>query len=179
MDTRDQSPSKLTRLHDRSHPTHHRPASLWIDYSRTMKSFMELEREEGWWWRWRRFPLSGAQNGLQICPPDEEQDVAAPRIANATKSSLLIFFLGESEFIELNLGAVEPRGPHKLASHHQGVAATWLVAHWPIPSGGSLRRYFSYFPEIFSVNFQDVPRTFISAQKQHHGNSAEKSVSLG
>ena len=179
MDTRDQSPSKLTRLHDRSHPTHHRPASLRIDYSRTTKSFMELEREEGWWWRWRRFPLSGAQNGLQICPPDEEQEVAAPPYRKHDEIFYLDFFWDESEFIEERLGAAEPHGPHKLASRHQGVAATGLVAHWPIPSGGSLRRYFSYFLEIFCVNFQYVMRTFISAQKQHHGNSAENSVSPG
>ena len=28
MDTRDQTQTKLTRLHDKSHPTHQRPASL-------------------------------------------------------------------------------------------------------------------------------------------------------
>ena len=39
--------------------------------------------------------------------------------------------------------------------------------------------YFLYFLEKFSVNFQLVPRTFISAQKQHHGSSAENSVSTG
>ena len=27
--------------------------------------------------RWRRIPLSGAPNGLQISPPDEEREVAA------------------------------------------------------------------------------------------------------
>jgi len=58
-------------------------------------------------------------------------------------------------------------------------AACGLVAHWHAPSGGSLRRYFSFIPEKISVNFQDIPRTFISAQKQHHGNSAENSVSPG
>ena len=38
-----------------------------------------------WNWRWRlvgddeerRPPLSGAPNGLQICPPEEEQGLAA------------------------------------------------------------------------------------------------------
>ena len=71
-------------------------------------------------------------------------------------------------------------GPTSLVGAARGeAAATGLVAHWSVPSGGSLRRYFSYFPEIFSVNFQDVPRTGISAQKQHHGNSAENNVSPG
>ena len=40
-------------------------------------------------------------------------------------------------------------------------------------------QYFLYFPEKFSVNFQLVSRTFISAQKQHHGSSAKNSVSPG
>ena len=121
----------------------------------------------------------GAQNGLQICPPDEEQDVAAPPYRKRDEIFSFYFFWDESELIELSLGAAEPRGPHKLAHRHQGVAVAGLVAHWATPSGGSLRRYFSYFPEKFSVNFQDVPRNFIYAQKQHHGNSAENSVSPG
>ena len=29
------------------------------------------------------------------------------------------------------------------------------------------------------AKFRSIPRTFISAQKQHHGSSAENSVSLG
>ena len=175
MDTRDQSLSKLTWLHDRSHPTHHCPASLRIYYSQTMKSFMELEREEGWWWRWRRFPLSGAQNGLQICPPDEEQDVAAPPYRKRDEIFSLDFFWDESELIELRLGGQSHVGPTSMLA----ATPTGLVVHWPTPSGGSLRRYFSYFPEKFFVNFQDIPRTFISAQKQHHGNSAENIVSPG
>ena len=110
-------------------------------------------------------PLSGAQNGLQICPRDEEQVVAAPPYRKRDEIFSLNFFWDESELIELRLGAAEPRGPHKLAICHQGVAATGLVAHWPTPSRGSLRRYFSYFPKTFPVNFQDVWRTLISAQK--------------
>ena len=112
-----------------------------------------------------------------MCPPDEEQVVRRLRIENAMKNSLFIFFWDESELIDLELGAAEPCGPNKPAHRHQGVAEPGLVAHWPIPSGGSLGRYFSYFPEIFSGNFQDVLRTFISAQKQHQGNCAENSVS--
>ena len=77
-------------------------------------------------------------------------------------------------------GGDTPLGPTSLVAAARGeAAATGLVAHWPVPSGGSLRRYFSYFPEIFSINFQDVPKTFISAQKQHHGNSTVNSISPG
>ena len=71
-------------------------------------------------------------------------------------------------------------GPTSLHGAAWGVAAaSGLVAHWLTPSGGSLRMYFSLIPEKFSVNFQVIPRTFISAQKQHHGNSAENNVSPG
>ena len=38
---------------------------------------------------------------------------------------------------------------------------------------------FLYFPKEISVDFQRILRTFISAQKQHHGSSAENSVSPG
>ena len=55
-------------------------------------------------------------------------------------------------------------GPTSLVAAARGAAATGLVAHWPVPSGGSLRRYFSFIPEKISVNFQDVPRSSISAQ---------------
>ena len=76
MDTRDQALTKLTRLHDESHPTPHRPASLWRNYSLPVGSIMELAMEKGWWWRRLKIPLSGAPNGLQIWPPEEEQEVA-------------------------------------------------------------------------------------------------------
>ena len=49
-----------------------------------------------------------------------------------------------------------------------------------LPSGNSSFHYFLYFPEKkISVDFQRIPRTFISAQKQHHGSSAENNVSPG
>ena len=102
------------------------------------------------------------------------------RIAKRDETFPLIFFPGETEDMKLSLGAVEPRGPHKPSRRGLGVAAVCgLVAHWSTSSGGSLCTYFSLIPEKISVNFQDVPRTFSSAQKQHHGNSAENSVSPG
>ena len=68
--------------------------------------------------------------------------------------------------------------PQALTVRPGGVAAAQgLVAHSHTSSGGSLRKYFSFIPKKFSINFQDISRTFISAQKQHHGNSAENSVS--
>ena len=45
MDTRDQALTKLTRLHDESHPTPHRPVSLWRNYSLPMGATWNC------WWR--------------------------------------------------------------------------------------------------------------------------------
>ena len=54
-----------------------------------------------------------------------------------------------------------------------------LVGPMGLPSGNSSFQYFLYFQEKISVDFQHIPRTFISAQKQDHGSSAEKNVSAG
>ena len=49
--------------------------------------------------------------------------------------------------------------------------------------GAPLRQVLA--PEILIIDikilakFRSIPRTFISAQKQHHGSSAKNSVSLG
>ena len=48
MDTRDQALTKLTRLHDESHPTPHRPASLRRNYSLPVGSIMELATKKGY-----------------------------------------------------------------------------------------------------------------------------------
>ena len=92
MDTRDQALTKLTRLHDESHPTPHRPASLRRNYSLLVGSNMELAMEKGWWWRRPKIPLSGAPNGLQIWPPDEEQEVAAASYRKTRWNFLSHFF---------------------------------------------------------------------------------------
>ena len=42
MDTRDKALTKLTQLHDKSHPTHHRPTSLQRNYSHKAVSIMKL-----------------------------------------------------------------------------------------------------------------------------------------
>ena len=58
-------------------------------------------------------------------------------------------------------------------------APSTLMRPTGLPSGNSSFQYFLYFPEKFSVDLHRIPRTFISAQKQHHGSSAENSVSPG
>ena len=73
-----------------------------------------------------------------------------------------------------------PQGLYQAGGAPQGVGApSILVGPTGLPSGNSSFQYFLYFPEKIFVDFQRIPRTFISAQKQDHGSSAESSVSPG
>ena len=131
MDTRDQTLTKLTRLHDKSHPTHHRPASLQWNYSRTVVNIMKLVMEDGWWWRWRRIPLSGAPNGLQISPPERFSGLAAAPYRKTRWILLSDFFLPESKYIELELMSEELQGAHEVGGqarpHPRGQVVAPLV----------------------------------------------------
>ena len=131
MNTRDQTLTKLTRLHGKSHPTHHCLASLRWNYSRTVVSIMKLVMEDGWWWWRRRFPLSGAQNRLQICPPKEEQEVAVAPYRKTRWILLSDFFLPVSEYMESELRSVESQGAHEaggaLHPRGQGVGPLMLI----------------------------------------------------
>ena len=160
MDTRDQTLTKLTRLHGKSHPTHHRPASLRWDYSRTAVSIMKLVMEDGWCWWWRWIPLSGALNGLQISPPEEEHGLAAAPYRKTRWILLSDFFLPEREYIKLELTLVEVQG-----THEAGGAPCTLVDRVWVPLCWFFRQYFLLIPKHDSMEFQVIPRTFISAQK--------------
>src|SRR3954462_15423375 len=91
MDTRDQTLTKLTRLHDRSHPTHHRPASLRWNYSRTAVSIMKLVRmvddDDG-----DVFPSSEPRTDSRSALPRETRAWQQLRIVKRYQSSSLIFF---------------------------------------------------------------------------------------
>ena len=86
-------------------------------------------------------------------------------------------FIGEVG-IENKSGAhgksTRPRGAPQGGGH-----APTLVGPTGLPSDRFVSPYFLYFPEKFSVDFHRIPRNFISTQKQHHGSSAENSVSPG
>ena len=160
MDTRDQTLIKLTRLHGKSHPTHHRPASLRWNYSRTAVSIMKLVMEDGWWWWWwRRIPLSGAPNGLQISPPNEEQEGAAAPYCKMWWFLLSDFSLPESEYMESRLRSVERQGSHEAG----GAPPTLVDRVWALWHK-FFRQYFLFIPQKLSVNFQVNTRTLISAQ---------------
>ena len=165
MDTRDQTLTKLTWLHGKSHPTHHRPASLWWNYSRTAVSIMKLVMEDGWWWWRRRIPLSGAPNGLQISPPERFRAWRRLRIVKCDESFSLIFFSLNVNIWSWSWGRWSVRGPTRQGARPGGQARPHPrgkgVAPWP----WFFLQYFWLFPKIISVEFQVIPRIFISAQK--------------
>ena len=73
-----------------------------------------------------------------------------------------------------------PQEVHEAGGHPSGVGApSTLMGPTGLPSGSFLFQYFLYFPKIFSIDFQRIPRTSISAQIQYHGSSAENSISPG
>ena len=158
MDTRDQSPNKLIRLHDKSHPTHHRPASLRRNYSRPVVNIMKLVMKDGWWWRWRRIPLSGAPNGLQISPPDEEQEVAVAPYRKTWWNFFSYFFLREREFIALELGQTAACGPHKASGRALGGSRP--VALWA--TGAPL--LFILAPAIFIYSIKNLQKVLSNSE---------------
>jgi len=164
MDTRDQTLTKLTRLHGKSHPTHHRPASLRWDYSHTAVSIMKLVMEDGWWWRWRCIPLSVAPTDSRSTLPRKIRAWRRLRIVKRDESFSPIFFLPESEYMELGLRSVESQGAHEAGGAPQGAPCTLVDRAWA-PWCWFFRQYFSLIPKRVSVDFQVIPRTFISAQK--------------
>ena len=104
------------------------------------------------------------ENGLQICPPEEEQGLAAALYRKTQWILLSNFFLPESEYMELELRSMEVRGTHKTWAPLGGVPST-LVDRWWVPSGWFFRQYFLLIPKLISVKFQVILRTFYSAQK--------------
>ena len=92
---------------------------------------------------------------------------------NAMNPSLW-FFLPKREYMELELRSVEVQGTHEAG----GAPCTLVDKVW-VPLCWFFRQYFLLIPKHDSMEFQVIPRTFISAQKWHHGNSAENSVGPG
>ena len=86
-------------------------------------------------------------------------------------------FIGEVGIENKSEGS--PRRPRDRGRARGVGAPPTLVGPTGLPSDRFLFQYFLYFPEKISVDFQRIPRTFISAQKQHHGSSAENNISPG
>ena len=162
MDTRDQTLTKLTWLHGKSHPTHHRPASLRWNYSRTAVSIMKLVR------------MVDDDNGDESPYPEPRTDPRSTlpreirawrwlRIVKRDETFSLIFFSPRRKIWSWSWGRWRSRGPTRLggAPYRGGCL---MDRPWA-PSCISFAQKFLLIPKIFSVKFQVIPRTFISAQK--------------
>ena len=72
----------------------------------------------------------------------------------------LIFFLPETQYMELELESESQQGAHEV-----GVRAPHPRGEVVGPLAFIFCRYFSYFLKSCSVKFQVIPRTFVSAHK--------------
>ena len=78
--------------------------------------------------------------------------------------SSLLFSLSESKYIELELASEGFQGAHKVGARPRGGAPTLEDRVWP-PLSSSLAMIFLLFIVRYSVEFQVIPRTFVSAHK--------------
>ena len=146
----DQTLTKLTWLHGKCHPTHHRPASLWWNYSRTAVSIMKLVMEDGWWWRQRRIPLS---TDSRSALPREIRAWRRLRVVKRNGTFSLIFspwnrIYGVGVEVGGASGGPRDRGCAQ-GEGHAPILVDRVWAPWP----WFLRQYFLYFPKVISVDF--------------------------
>ena len=143
MDTRDQTLTKLTRLHDKSHPTHHRPASLRWNYSCTAVSIMKLVMEDGWWWRREdESPSPEPRTDSRSALPRGFRAWQWLRIVKRDDFFSLVFLL-ESSYIELELESGGLQGAHEVGARPGGAPPTLVRRVWA-PWSSSLARIFYY-----------------------------------
>ena len=103
------------------------------------------------------------------------------RVVKRDESFSLIFFLPEREYMELGLMSVEHQGAHETGWRTQGGGAhpppSWTGCG---PPGLHLwRGFFIIYSKIFRGVLGHSEKFCFLHIKQHHGNSAENSVSLG
>ena len=92
----------------------------------------------------------------------------------------LIFFLENQDFIASVLGSAgPPGGDNPPRSARRGAHPGGLCPpRFPPPVVLGFIKSLLLYKKILA-KFRSVPRTFISAQKQHHDSSAENSASPG
>ena len=81
------------------------------------------------------------------------------RIVKRDESFSLTFFLFEHEYIELELRSEELQGGHEVGG---APPPSWLGCG---PPGLDILLVFLLFPKRHSVEFQVIPRTFVSTHK--------------
>ena len=88
--------------------------------------------------------------------------------------SSLSFFLPEGQYMKLELASEGHQGAHEVG----GRAPTLVDRVWP-PWSSSFARTFIIFSKVFRGVSGHSENFYFLHVKQHHGNSAENSVSPG
>ena len=125
-----------------------------------------------WWWRMvddddgDGFPSPEPRTDSRSALPREFRAWRRLRIVKRDESFSLIFFSPNTNIWSWSWGRWSVRGPTRQGGAPRGAGAppTLVDRVWG-PWSWFFRQYFLYIPKIFSVKFQVIPRTFISAQK--------------
>ena len=130
-------------------------------------------RWASWNWWWRKVGDDDGNESPSLEPRTDSRS-ALPREIRAWRrlriikrdESFSLIFLPRYEYMELELRSVEHQGAHEAGDAPRGVrrAPTLMDKVWA-PWRGFFFQYFLYIPKIIFVDFQVIPRTFISAQK--------------
>jgi len=144
MDTRDQALTKLTRLHDESHPTPHRLASLQRNYSLQVGRIMKLAMEKGWWWRRSKIPHLEPQTDSWSGLPMKNRRWRQLRLVKRDNYFSLIFLSKNMNLLYQGWGL----WGHQVGTTHLGKpgwgAPWWVVSTQVPPSGGSRLQKLSF-----------------------------------
>ena len=124
-----------------------------------------------WWWRMvddddgDGFPSPEPRTDSRSALPREIRAWRRLRIVKRDESFSLIFFSPNVNIWSWSWGRWSTRGPTRQGACPGGRCAPTLVDRVWAPWPWFFRQYFLLIPKIFSVKFQVIPRTFISAQK--------------
>ena len=138
-----------------------------------------------WWWR-----MVDDDDGDESPSPEPRTDSrsALPRgfrawrrlrIVKRDDFFSLIFFLIKTQYMEVELESETQQGAHEVGGRALGGAPPTLVRRVWAPGLHLWRGFFIIFSKMFrGVSGHSENICFLHI-KQHHGNSAENSVSLG
>jgi hypothetical protein len=131
-------------------------------------------RWASWNWWWRKvgdddgddFPSPEPRTDSRSALPMKNRKWRRLRIVKRDESVSLIFFSPNVNIWSWSWGRWRSRGPTRQGVRPRGVGApcTLVDSRW-VPLSWFFRQYFLFIPKIFSVKFQVISRTFISAQK--------------
>ena len=124
-----------------------------------------------WWWRMvdddvgDGFPSLEHQTDSISALPREFRAWRRLYMIKRDGSFSLIFFSPNVNIWSWSWGLWRSRGTTRQGAHKVGWRAPTLVARVWDPFGWFFLQYFLLIPKLIFVNFQVIPRTFISAQK--------------